>query len=278
MAAGHTLQTPDTITQSAPRGGRSTPADETSAFPGGADPGAERSLLGRQKFPYGGDGAFDAFGIDVEVGDEAQAVQSGDEDSAGLEVGDEGGDLMLGGAGQVGEEDVGVGGGDFEAGQVGEAGGELGDEGVVVREAVDVMFEGMGGGGGEQAGLAQSASGHFADAVGAGDKFAGSAEGGADRGAQTFAEADGGTIEKARDVPCFVLWRLAGGGGDVDGGIKQAGSVQMGLQAVGARQGGGLLEVGHGQRASTDGVFQGEQTSAGEVGVVWFDTGFDVSE
>ena len=52
----------------------------------------------------------------------------------------------------------------------------------------------------------------------------------------------------------------------------------MGLQAVGARQGGGLLEVGHGQRASTDGVFQGEQTSAGEVCVVWFDTGFDVSE
>ena len=84
------------------------------------------------------DGAVDALGVDVEVGDEAQAIEARGEHAARLQVRDQAGGAL---AVQVGEDDVGLRRLDREAGQALQAFGEAGAERVVVGEAVDVMLE-----------------------------------------------------------------------------------------------------------------------------------------
>ena len=83
-----------------------------------------------------GDGAVHALGIDVEMSDEAQAIQARRQDAARLEVRHQPGRAL---ALQVGEEDVGLRGLDRQAGQPLEALGKARRERVVLREPLDVV-------------------------------------------------------------------------------------------------------------------------------------------
>lgn len=111
----------------------------------------------------GGDG----FGWHHEVCDGAESIGAGGQhaDSGMIEGGGEFGGVYTG---DIDHEDIGFyrGGVDLYAWDGGESGGELFGVEVILGEPVVVVFEGVEGGGGEDAGLAHCAAEHFAESAG----------------------------------------------------------------------------------------------------------------
>ncbi|MFM1941617.1 MAG: hypothetical protein RI897_599 [Verrucomicrobiota bacterium] len=143
-----------------------------------------------------GDCGRDGFGWHHEVGDSPERIGSGGQHAhSGLIEGV--GEFGCIDAGDMDHEDIGFDrdGVDLHAGGGGESSGELLGVEVIFSEAVAVVFEGVEGGGGEDAALAHGAAEHFAEAAGAVDEVGGTAEGGTDRGAETFREADAYRVE-----------------------------------------------------------------------------------
>ena len=92
--------------------------------------------------------------------------------------------------------------------------------GVVLGEAFDVMFEGVEGGRGQDAGLPHSAAQDLAVPQGLGDQVFWPAQGGAYRRAQSLAETDTHGVE----VFGPTRWLDAGS----HGGVKEPCAVEMG--------------------------------------------------
>src|SRR5699024_1562435 len=111
-----------------------------------------------------------------------------------------------------------------EAGQVPEAFSKLPGPRMVRCQFFRHRFEGDEPGGSQDARLAHAAAKQLADAVRPGDEPFRAEQDRADRGAESFAEADGRTVEAGAD------------GGDVsaegDCGIEAPGGVQVDRQAV----------------------------------------------
>ena len=129
----------------------------------------------------------------------------------------------------------------------------------------------------QHADLAHAAARYFTPAQGLCNKVARAAKHRADGCAQPFAQADRYAVKVAGNVArgkvgvgaCFWCGY---------GGVEQARAVQVGSQPVLARQCGGLLQVLQGHGKAVPGVFKAEQAGAGEVAVIGFDGGFDISE
>ncbi len=63
-----------------------------------------------------------------------------------------------------------------------------------------------------------------------------------------------------------------------NGGVEQAGAVQMARESEALCQGGGLLDIRHRQQLAAQCVFQRQQAAAGEVRIVWFHGRFDIRQ
>ncbi len=183
------------------------------------------------------------------VGDEADAVGIHGEaaDAERVELGGELGCGEAEGAG-VDVDDVGL-----DEVEVDEAGadavdalGEAAGVGVVVGEAIDHGFECDDAGGRHVADLTDAAAGALAHDAGARDEVGGAAEEGAVGRAEALAEIDHDRVAALAE----------GGGGDAegDGGVEDAGAVEVDGDFVGA---GDLAEAAH--------VLEVEAGAAGDV-------------
>ena len=161
---------------------------------------------------------------------------------------------------------------DRDAGDLGEAVGQEAGVGVVVREAVDVVVEGVEAGGGDDAGLAHGAAELMLHTPGLGDEVAGSGQDSADGGAEAFAEVDPDRVELGGELER----RDAGG----DDGVHEAGAVHVHRESVAARDLGDLRDAREGPdraAAHVRGLLDGDDARAGVmIDVARADGGLDL--
>lgn len=207
----------------------------------------------------------DSILVQVQVGDEAGGGAGEDEDVVFGEVSGEGV-----GVGEASEDHVGGGVVDGDVGDGGEAVGEGLGEGVVIGEAVDMIFECVDAGGGELAGLAEATADDFAPAAGLVDEICGADEEGADGGAEALGEAKGDGVEGGGD--------RGGGIAGGDGGVEEAGAVEVEVEIVFVDEIAGGLEVGQREDAAVGSIFEAKEAGAGVVEVIGFDEAFDFVE
>ena len=151
---------------------------------------------------------------------------------------------------------------DGDAADVGQAGGQAAGVGVVVGQAFHHSVQGDQAGGGEDAGLAHSAADHLAPLAGASDEFRRAAQHRPDRAGQGFGEAEADIVH--------ILGQFGGGDFQGDGGVEDAGAIQVdgGAGGVGdINDGAGVLRGHHAAATAVVGVFQADQGGGGDMDV-----------
>lgn len=107
--------------------------------------------------------------------------------------------------------------------------------GVIFGESFPVVLEGVEGASGDHPRLAQASPVHLAEASGSIDELAGPAKGGADRGAESFGEADAHRVEGGG---ILVLGDARG-----HGGVPESGAIEVEAEAVALGEAGDLVDL-----------------------------------
>ena len=130
----------------------------------------------------------------------------------------------------------------------------------------------------QHARLAHAAPGHLAHTVGTPNELCRPAQCRTDRRTQPLAEAHRHTVKTLGNAPGFIHHSTTRLRSLCHRRIEQAGTVEVGGQAVVAGQGRGRLHIVKRQQLATQGVFKCQQPGAGKVRIVRLDGGLDVGQ
>jgi hypothetical protein len=127
----------------------------------------------------------------------------------------------------------------------------------------------------KKSGLTHAAPEHLAPAAGASNRLGRSQEQGTHRCAQPFGQTHRNGIEMGADLPSGVPCVACTLRDERSGSIEKACAVEMGDQTSADRELPHRFEVVDGQNRTACGVFQGNQSGAGEVRIVGLDRRLD---